>query len=134
MIALDTNVLVRLLVKDDEAQTRKVVALFKRLNQAAEVAYVCDVVVCELVWVLQACYKLDRRRIAAALKQLLAARQLSFDSPDRLARALSAFEQGRGALADYVICEHARAAECDSVVTFDKALHKESLFRSPDPA
>lgn len=132
MIAVDTNILVRLLVKDDEAQTRKVAALFKRLSVAAETAYVCDVVLCEVVWVLQACYKLERKQIAAALRQLLAARQLSFDSPDRLARALTAFEQGRGDLADYVIREQARSIECLCVVTFDKALHKEADFRSPD--
>ena len=36
MIAVDTNVLVRLLVKDDEAQTRKVVRLFRRLDADRE--------------------------------------------------------------------------------------------------
>jgi predicted nucleic-acid-binding protein len=132
MIAVDTNVLVRLLVKDDEAQTRKVIVLFKRLSDAADTAYVCDVVLCEVVWVLQACYKLKRKQIAVALRQLLSARQLTFDSPDQLSRALAAFEQGRGDLADYVIRERAKAAECDCVATFDKSLHKEPLFRSPD--
>ena len=39
MIAVDTNVLVRLLVKDDEAQTRKVVRLFRRLDADRERAY-----------------------------------------------------------------------------------------------
>ncbi len=53
------------------------------------------------------------------------------DSPDRLLRALSAFEVGRGDIADYVIREDAKAAGCDSVVTFDKALHKEEMFVSP---
>lgn len=132
MIAVATNILVRLLVKDDVAQTRTVATFFQRLSAAAETAYVSDVVLCEVVWVLQACYKLKRKQIAEALSQLVAARQLRFDSPDRLSRALAAFEKGRGDLADYVIREHARAAECDCVVTFDKALHKENLFRSPE--
>lgn len=132
MIAVDTNILVRLLVKDDEAQTRTVASLFKRLSATAETAYVSDVVLCEVVWVLQACYKLGRKQIAGALSQLLAARQLKFDSSDRLSRALASFEKGRGDLADYVIREHARSGDCDCVVTFDKALHKENLFRPPD--
>jgi predicted nucleic-acid-binding protein len=131
MIAVDTNVLVRLLVKDDDAQTRKVVALFSRLHAAAEAAYVSEVVICEIVWVLQSCYEFERKQIAAALKRLLQARQLSFDSPDRLTRALTAFEDGRGDLADYVIREQALAAECDAIMTFDKALLKAAAFRSP---
>ena len=131
MIAVDANVLVRLLVKDDAAPTREVVELFSRLDEVDEPAYVSDVVVCELVWVLQACYAFDRLQIVGALKQVLAARQLSFDATDRLSRALAAFHAGRGDLADYVIGEHAKAADCRAVVTFDKSLLKEELYRAP---
>jgi predicted nucleic-acid-binding protein len=131
VIAVDTNVLVRLLVKDDAAQTRKVVELFKQLDAAGETAFVSDVTVCELVWVLSAAYGFDRKQIAGALRQILAARQLTFQATDRLSHALDAFEAGRGDLADYVILEHAKAAGCDAVVTFDKALLKEAFFRVP---
>lgn len=131
MIAVDTNILVRLLVKDDAAQTRKVVQLFKRLDADGDRAHVSDVVVCELVWVLRSSYEFGREQIAKTLEQILAARQLVFDSPDRLVRALRAFEAGRGDVADYVIRERARAAGCDSVVTFDKTLLKDEMFTSP---
>ncbi len=131
MIAIDTNVLVRLLVKDDATQTRAVVRLFKGLDADGERARVSDVVMCELVWVLRSCYGFDRGQITTTIRQVLAARQLVFASPDRLLRALGAFETGRGDLADYLIREDARAAGCDSVVTFDKALHKEAAFISP---
>lgn len=131
MIAVDTNVLVRLLVKDDAAQTRRVVSLFRRLDSAGDRAFVSDVVVCEIVWVLHAAYGFPRSKIAKALEQLVAARQLAFDSPDRVLRALRAFEAGSGDLADYLIREHAVAAGCDRVVTFDKALLKDELFVAP---
>jgi predicted nucleic-acid-binding protein len=131
MIAVDTNVLVRLLVKDDAAQTRKVVDLFKRLDADADRAHVSDVVVCELVWVLESCYAFDRKQIAATLSQVFAARQLCFDSSDRLLRALAAFKAGRGDLEDYLIREHAKAAGCDEVVTFDKTLWKEEGYCAP---
>ncbi len=130
MIAIDTNVLARLLVKDDAAQTRKVVNLFRRLDADGDRAHVSDIVMCELVWVLRSSYGFSREQIMSTIKQVLAARQLVFDSPDRLLRALSAFEVGRGDVADYVIREDAKAAGCDSVVTFDKALLKEEMFIS----
>ena len=131
MIAVDTNVLARLLVKDDAAQTRKAVQLFRRLDANGERARVSDVVVCELVWVLQSCYGFGREQIVATLELVLAARQLVFDSPDRLHRALRAFEAGRGDVADYLVREDARAAGCDQVATFDRVLLKEEMFVSP---
>ena len=131
MIALDTNILVRLLVKDDDAQTRKVVRLFRRLDGEGERAYVSDVVICEVVWVLRAAYGFSRSEVSVVLAKVLAARQLAFDSAERLARALHAYETGKGDLADYVIGEHATAAGCDVVVTFDKTLQRAAGFASP---
>lgn len=86
---------------------------------------------CELVWVLSATYGFDRKQIAVTLKQVLAARQLVFDATDRTSHALDALEAGSGDLADYVNLEHAKAAGCDGVVTFDKALLTETFFRAP---
>jgi len=131
VIAVDTNILVRLLVKDDERQTRKVTRFFQRLDADGERAHVSDVVVCELMWVLRSAYDFDRADIARTLRSMIAARQLMFDSADRLLRALSAFQAGRGDLADYVIREHARAAGADAVLTFDKALLKDTMFVAP---
>lgn len=131
MIAVDTNVLVRLLVKDDAAQTQEVIQFFKQLDADGDRVRVSDVVVCELVWVLRSSYQFGREQITSTLEQLLPARQLVFDSPDRLIRALRSFEAGRGDFADYVIREEARMAGCDSIVTFDKTLLREEMFTSP---
>jgi predicted nucleic-acid-binding protein len=46
-------------------------------------------------------------------------------------RALESFIAGKGDFADYVIQEHARAAGCDEIVTFDRALLRESGLVSP---
>ena len=131
MISLDTNVLVRILVADDPKQVRRASELIEQMDESGETAYVSDIVLCELVWVLDSGYGHDRIAIAAALRRLLTARQLSFDSPDNLFRALRAYEKGRGDLADYLIREHAKAAGCKKVFTFDKKLLREELFASP---
>jgi predicted nucleic-acid-binding protein len=131
MISLDTNVLVRILVADDPKQTRRAVALLEQLDSRAEKAHVSDVVLCELVWVLGRGYGHDRQKIAVTLRHLVAARQLVFDSPDRILHALRAYEHGKGSFADYLIRQHAKAAGCDTVVTFDKQLLKEEMFTAP---
>lgn len=131
MIGLDTNVLVRFLVKDNDAQTRRAVALVKHALDENEALYVSDVVLCELVWVLETSYSVGREEIAANMAKLLRARQLAFRDADMSARALDAYQAGRGDFADYVIREDARAAGADTIATFDKALLKDQGFRLP---
>jgi predicted nucleic-acid-binding protein len=131
VIALDTNVLVRFLVEDDATQTARAAALIEGVTQTGERLFVSDVVVCELVWVLDAAYRVRRGEIGSTLAALLRAKQLRFESTDRLTRAIHAFNAGRGDFADYVIHEHARGAGCDEVATFDRALLREARFVQP---
>jgi len=131
MIAIDTNVLVRYLVNDDPKQARKAKALVHQLDSEEARAYVSDIVLCELVWVLARRYGFDRAQIGLTLKRLTGARQLRFISSDNILRAIGAYESGKGDFADYLIREHAAAAGCESVATFDKKLHGEAMFVSP---
>lgn len=131
MIALDTNVLVRFLVGDDAGQARKTKALIARLDAQQERAYVADIVLCELVWVLTRRYGFERAEVVFALRRLTAAKQLQFDSVDKVVRALAAYAGGRGDFADYLVREHAKAAGCEALFTFDKKLLDDELFRAP---
>ena len=131
MNALDTNVILRYLLRDDAKQARRVKALVDQLDRDGERAYVPDIVLCEVVWVLQSSYGYDRAQIGVVLRALVASRQLAFDSTDRLLRAIQPFEHGKGDFADYLIREYARAAGCDAVRTFDRALLGEEMFVLP---
>ncbi|MBI4704913.1 MAG: type II toxin-antitoxin system VapC family toxin [Deltaproteobacteria bacterium] len=131
MIALDTNVLVRFLVDDDQIQADKAARLLRRAAHRRERLFVSDVVVCEMVWVLRSCYQVTREEIAATIESMLKTRQLLFASPDLLAHALHAYRSGQGDFADYVIRERARQAGCDRVATFDGALVREAGFVAP---
>ena len=131
MIALDTNVLVRFLVEDDTEQSRQAKAMIQRAIAGNSPCFVSEVVVCEVVWVLGTSYQVGREEIARVLRQLLRARHLTFPKGERLSRALSAFEPGRGDFTDYLIRETAREAGCESVATFDRALLREPGFVAP---
>ena len=131
MIALDTNVLVRFLVEDDDKQTRVASQLIRDAIEREEQLYIGDIVMCETVWVLSSSYRFSRAEIVEALAGLLRARAVVFTSTDRLARALEAYATGRGDFADYLIREHAVAAGADTVATFDRSLLKERGFSKP---
>ena len=128
MIALDTNVLVRYLVEDDAKQAAAAASFIARSIAEGGGLFVSDIVVCETVWVLSVSYHVGRKEIAALLRNVLRARHLVFHAVDQLIRALDAYEAGKGDFADYLIREHARAADCEHVATFDRVLLRERGF------
>lgn len=128
MIALDTNVLVRYLVEDDAKQSAAAASFIARNVAQGDDLFVSDIVVCETVWVLSVSYHVGRKEIAVILRNLLRARHLVFRAVDQLIRALDAYEAGKGDFADYLIREHARAADCEQVATFDRVLLREKGF------
>ncbi len=131
MIGLDTNVLVRLLVEDDEDQHARVVALLKRGIAEGRAFFVGDVVLAEVVWVLQGRYRLPRVEVEGALRALFEAEHLRFESTDRCLRALRRFQTGAGGFADYLIAERAADGGCESLATFDRALLADLDCRAP---
>ncbi len=131
MIALDTNVLVRYLVADDAAQFAAAERSLSRLGPGEDSAFVSDVVLVELVWVLRAVYDYSRGDVQRALEALASADHLTFEDDERLSRVLRAFADGRGDFADYLTRERAVAAGCETVQTFDKDLQAEAGFSAP---
>jgi len=131
MIALDTNVLVRFLVEDDEKQSRQATRLIEDALSREEPIFISDIVMCETVWVLSTSYRFSRSEIAGVLSDLLRGRGVVFSSSDSLARALQAYVAGKGDFADYLIREHANAAGADTVATFDRALLSQDGFSKP---
>jgi predicted nucleic-acid-binding protein len=131
MIALDTNVVVRFLVEDDPKHGERASALIRTAIAAGDRLFVAQVVVCELVWVLESAYALARAEIVPVLRGLIAAEHLELETADAIRRAVDAYANGRGDLADYLIREQAQAAGCSGVATFDRALLREPNFVRP---
>lgn len=131
MIALDTNVVVRLLVDDDPEQCRRARLLVEKAESREEPLWLSDIVLCETVWVLESCYELHRAEIFGALSRLVRSRQVQLQSPDTAAAALADYRAGRADFADYLILKLALAAGCVSLATFDRELHRLENVTSP---
>jgi predicted nucleic-acid-binding protein len=130
VIALDTNVLVRLAVADHEAQTAKAAGLLARAAADEEPLYVADIVLCELAWVLTRSFGFSRTAVAETIQGFLESPELTFRDATAITQALAAHERSEGDFADHLIAATARAAGCDAVVTFDKALQGLPGFRA----
>jgi predicted nucleic-acid-binding protein len=113
-IAVDTNILVRYIVDDDPAQADKA----ERLLKQADRIFVSDIVLCEVVWVLEHTYRLDRHAIVAALRKV--AEQPGIEMDLAIFEAGLAMLAGGADFADGVVLHRAMQAKCDRVATFDR--------------
>jgi predicted nucleic-acid-binding protein len=128
VIGIDTNVLVRYLTQDDPAQARKVDAFFISAIEDGSRVHVDDIVLCEVVWVLRAAYRLGKPTIAGALDKVMSTAIFSFDDRELLRAALADYLKGPGDFSDYVIGRRNMRAGCEHTVTFDRPLNRGSSF------
>lgn len=119
-IAIDTNVLVRLLVRDDEAQYAAAQRLVDRASAAEEPVLIVLGALLETEWVLRSRYKLDKASIADAFTKLLESADVAFEHPPTVEEALYVWAQHPSV--DFADCLlNARAAHLgrSRFVTFD---------------
>jgi predicted nucleic-acid-binding protein len=119
MRALDTNVLVRLVVRDDADQVRAAEEF------VSKGAWVSHLVLAETTWVLDAVYERTAEQIAAAVDMLLNHKDLTLPDADVVVCALEHFRK-RPALgfSDCLVLEIARKAGHLPLGTFDRNLAK----------
>ncbi len=119
MRAVDTNLLVRLLVRDDAQQLE---AAEKFIDKGA---WVSQLVLAETLWVLDAVYARSPQQIALAVERLLTHAQLSLQDAEVVEAALQQF-RARPALgfSDCLVLESARKAGHLPLGTFDRQLAK----------
>lgn len=120
MIALDTNLLVRLLTNDDARQAAKVERWLSDNATARTPAYVDHLVLCELAWVLERSYAYARAQVNTALAALLEHDQLKIESPGMVRQALLLHAGGPADFSDYLLAVRAQAAGYSPVLTLDK--------------
>lgn len=119
MRAVDTNVLVRLITRDEPKQ---VAAAETFVAKGAWVPYLA---IAEATWVLESVYERDRAAIATAVEMLLSHEQLTVQDSEVVAAAVARFrQQPRVGFSDCLMVEVARKAGHTPLGTFDRALGK----------
>ena len=117
MRSIDMNVLVRLIARDDAAQTALAEAFIEKG------AWVPLIALVETAWVLDAVYERTAEQIATCVDMLLSHQQLVLDRGDIVEAALGQFRaKPKAGFSDCLMLEVARAAGHLPFGTFDKAL------------
>ncbi len=120
MIGLDTNVLIRYLTQDHEAQARKATLLIEKELSQESPGVISLVCLAEVVWVLESCYQQEKSAVESVLRGLLSARQLVVEQAGVAWRALMKFSHGAADFSDSLIMASAEHHGCSRVMTFDR--------------
>lgn len=119
-IAIDTNVLVRLLVRDDEVQYAAAQRLVAEAAATEEPVLIVLGVLLEAEWVLRSRYKIDKARIADAFTGLLESSDVAFEHPPTVEEALYVWAQHPDAdFADCLLTARAAHLGRRRFMTFD---------------
>ena len=116
MVAVDTNVLVRLVIADHAAQAARAAAVFR-----SGPVFIAKSVLLEAEWVLRYSYEIGTEPILRSLRAVLGLENVSVEDPNAAIAALSLFERGL----DFADALHiASSAQAERFVTFDAKLVK----------
>ncbi len=128
MLGIDTNVIVRFLIRDDEAQFEKANRLIKREIGAKEDLFVSLLVLLETEWVLRSRYGLQKAEIIQAISSLLDATELQLEDEAAVEETLAIWKDSTADFADCLIGAHNRRVGCRATATFDTKAVKLPAF------
>lgn len=112
MISVDTNVIVRLLTKDDMKQFQQSLKLFREKE-----IFICNTVILEVEWVLRFAYKFTPDRICQALKNLFGLPSVYLSNANEIEQVLEWHQQGL----DFADALHlVQSQHCSQLYTFDR--------------
>jgi predicted nucleic-acid-binding protein len=112
MLAIDTNIVVRYLVRDHPKQSAQAQALIDGND-----VFVATTVMLESEWVLRSVYDYSAARVCSALRAFAGLPHVSVENPALVAEALDLAERGM----DFADALHLRSASaCEAMLTFDR--------------
>lgn len=118
MVAVDTNIVVRLLTQDDEQQYSYSLQLFQKYD-----IFMPDTVILETEWVLRFAYNFKPEEICAAFRNLFGLPNVQLTNESMMAQVLQWHEQGL----DFADAIHlAQCQECSAMYTFDSKFVKKA--------
>src|SRR3989338_10016687 len=99
MKAIDTNVLIRLLLKDDSKQSQ----LAYHFIQQNQPVFVSHIVLCEVSWVFASVYKIKKIQLIEIIKRILLSETFLVEESGVVWDALTSYEKGNADFSDALI-------------------------------
>ena len=119
MLGVDTNILLRLILQDDQAQLDVVRGRMARATIENETVHIGPIVLAEAIWTLVKVAKAPKARVVKVISELGETSPFRFFDDDVVAEALVSFNSGNAGFSDCLIHAMDDAAGCQATLTFD---------------
>ncbi len=129
MYAIDTNVLLRLLVEDDATQGNQAERFIASERRLGNPVLISLLVLLETEWVLRSRYEFPKAQILDALAALLDTESFHFEDESAVVRAIHLWRQVSTGFADCLIAERHLSLGAQATITFDKQAAKRAGMR-----
>lgn len=118
---VDTNVLIRLIVKDDDAKYNTILKLVERVEKNEILLVVPTIVIAECCWLLKFFYKLDKHLVSKYIIDILESENVEPEE-DSVINALKIFSEKNVDFADALLC--VKSSNDVPILTWDKKVFK----------
>jgi predicted nucleic-acid-binding protein len=119
MLGIDTNVLVRFLVRDEERQFVRAQKLLRSEAERGEPVFVSQLVLLETEWVLRSRYGLSKAAILGTFSGLLDSIELHIEGEPSVEQALFMWKNSGAEFADCLIGVRHFESRCSATASFD---------------
>jgi predicted nucleic-acid-binding protein len=126
---VDTNILVRHLVGEPPSMARRATAFLKNEDHL----FVADLIVAETIYVLESFYEIDRSRISAAMRSLLAMESVNVVDAPLLLRAIEIYDNDRLDFAEAYLVACAESTDVGRVASFDRSIDRVRTVERIEP-
>lgn len=123
MIGVDTNVLIRLFVTDEQNQHRRAVTFFAA-RTPDEPAFLSLVTVVEFYWVMKRSYRRSHDEVLAMLARIVTSEDAAVESAEEVLASIESSRMDGADFSDVLIARSAELRGCSHTVTFDKPAAK----------
>ena len=117
---VDTNIIIRLAVKDDDKQKEACIKLLERAKNRELILYVLPVAFLETVWILEKYYKLPKKKVRDFVEALLNTPEIICDMENVFKKAIAVYEEKNIKFADAVMGHWALEKGISEVFTYDE--------------
>ena len=128
MIAVDTNVLIRFFIRDDEGQYILAESLLQKTEDSGRKVFISNIVLVELIWVLIGGYKVTKTDLIRTISFLLSNDLFQFSNRSVIRKALDKYRSGKADFADYMIGCEGLQQKAITTYTFDKCSGQDEAF------
>lgn len=126
---IDSNIFLRVLVKEEETSFRDCLKLLEKVQNKKIIALTSDLVLAEINWVLESYYKFSKEKVVAALEGIVNLKGLKIKNSTNISQALELYKENKVKFIDALIASDKIFVSSGIIISYDKDFDRLKIKR-----